>query len=99
MTVGIEEVKNTQRVIKKFEDWKNCSFYDFLNVGDYVDERFVDYFLEVIYPRTWTRTIIQMGEPYSHINGKATYATLSKDEFGWKFCGNCHIYETENMGM
>lgn len=75
--------------IKRFEDWKKGSFYEFLQVGDQVDEGFYNYFINTLPPRTLWSSLVQMGEPYSHINGQATYATLSKEEGVWIYKGHC----------
>lgn len=80
--------------MKKYADWKKESIYEFLQAGDVVDEEFVQYFINVMPPACMTSGVIQIGEPYSHINGKATYPTLKNSPEGWRFAGNCHRGET-----
>lgn len=75
--------------IKRFDDWTTGSFYSYLEVGDQVDEGFYDYFINTLPPRTMRATLVQMGEPYSHIDGKPTFATLSKEDGVWIYKGNC----------
>lgn len=63
---------------------------NFLRIGDVVDEEMADYFLCVLPPACMTGGIIQIGEPNSHVNGRATYATIKRTPEGWVYCGNCH---------
>ena len=80
--------------MKTYENW-NCSLNEYLQIGDIVDEEMADYFIEVLPPATFTNSIIQIGEAYSHVNGRATYSTLKNTNEGWTYCGNCHRGETE----
>lgn len=66
----------------------------FLQVGDVVDEEIADYFLCVLPPVCMVGGIIQIGEPNSHVNGRATYATIKRTPEGWVYCGNCHRGQT-----
>ena len=66
----------------------------FLQVGDLVDEDMAEYFLCVMPPATHSQFMLQIGEPYSHVNGRPTFATLKKTAEGWRYCGNCHIRQT-----
>ncbi|UOE58230.1 hypothetical protein IRB79_26755 (plasmid) [Cytobacillus oceanisediminis] len=81
-------------ILKTFLGWKG-SLYQYLNVGDLVDEDMVSYYRNVIPPVTDRSHCIQMGEPYSSFDGKNTYSTLKKTEYGWIYAGNCHHGETE----
>lgn len=67
----------------------------FLNVGDYVDQEMADYFLGVLPPACMTGGIIQIGEPNSHVNGRATFATIRETSVGWQYCGHCYRGQTE----
>lgn len=83
--------------IKTYASWKG-NLDEYLEVGDYVDEEMAMYFLNVLPPATQRSDLIQIGEPHSHVNFHPTYATLEKDEHGWRYCGHCHlgeIYEPE----
>lgn len=96
---GIAErhIAEYQPIIKTYENWKG-DLGEYLQVGDYTDEEMAMYFLNVMPPAYQASDLIQIGEPYSHVNGKATYATIAKDAYGWQFCGHCHrgeIYEPE----
>lgn len=66
----------------------------FLQIGDLVDKEFVEYFINVMPPATMNSHCIQIGEPYSHMNGKATFSTLKKTEEGWVYAGHCHRGQT-----
>ncbi|MEI7028437.1 hypothetical protein [Paenibacillus sp. y28] len=82
--------------MKKYEDWGNSYLHDFLQVNDLVDEEFVNYFLNELPPAYWTGSIIQIGEPHSHVGGRATFDTLKKTPEGWRYAGHCYIGDTEH---
>lgn len=84
-------------MVKRYEDWKG-DLHDFLKIGDLVDEGITDHFLNVLPPATWTGSLIQMGEPYSHVGGKATFATLKKTPEGWVYAGHCYRGENTPAG-
>jgi len=75
--------------MKTYENW-NEPLNEYLQIGDIVDEEMADYFVEVLPPVTFTNSIVQIGEAYSHINGRATYNTLVNSNEGWMYCGHCH---------
>lgn len=75
--------------MKTYRDWQNGSLSDYLQFGDEVDEEMMDYFLNTLPPVTWTSTLVQMGEPYSHVAGRATYATLRREGGRWYYAGHC----------
>lgn len=79
--------------LKRYTDWKG-SLKDFLQIGDEVDEDIVSYFLNVLPPVSWSSTLIQMGEPYSHVGGRPTFATLKRDGGRWFYVGCCHCGES-----
>jgi hypothetical protein len=63
----------------------------FLAVGDVVDEEMVNYFVSVMPPAYMSSWLIQIGEPNSHVEGKATFATISNSSpKGWVYNGNCY---------
>jgi hypothetical protein len=80
--------------MKTYENW-NGSLNEYLQIGDLVDEEMQNYFIDVLPPATMNGTCIQIGEPYSHVNGKATYPTLKSTGKGWAYAGHCHRGETE----
>lgn len=80
--------------MKTYKDW-NGDLGDYLKVGDVVDQEMADYFLNVMPPACWKGNLIQIGEPYNHINGKATYATILSTTRGWEYRGHCHRGQTE----
>ncbi|MGC5326994.1 hypothetical protein [Brevibacillus sp. SYSU BS000544] len=83
--------------MKCLRDWKG-SLNEYLSIGDLVDDEFVDHFLNVMPPACWTSQVIQLGEPHSHINGKATFATLKRTPEGWRYAGHCYRGQTTNVG-
>lgn len=81
--------------VKTYEGWKG-SLHKYLEVGDIVDEQIKDHFVNVMPPRLYRQNIIQMGEPYDHVNGKAVYATIIRVNGQWTYKGTCHYGEIEH---
>jgi hypothetical protein len=81
--------------VKTYASWTNSrlDLSLFLQVGDAVDDEMFRYFLEVLPPKTWRADLLQIGEPYSHLQGRPTYATLHKCDGRWIYAGNCHAGE------
>ncbi len=77
--------------MKTYAQWEGSRLPldDFLQVGDVVDEAMVNYFVAVMPPAWMDNWLIQIGEPNSHVNGKATFATIAKSADGWMYKGNC----------
>lgn len=64
--------------------------FDGAEVGDLVEDKIVDDMANCVPPTTYTTSLIQCGEPFSHIEGKPTYATFKRiDDDTWMWCGNC----------
>lgn len=82
-------------MLKKYSDWHG-SLNEYLQPGDLVDEEMVDHFINVLPPATLNGSIIQMGEPYSHVNGRPTYHTLHRTSEGWCYAGCCHRGKTQD---
>ena len=77
--------------MKTMEEWKasKLSLEKFLRVGDKVDEKIKEYFIEVLPPASWTSDCIQMGEPYDcDEKGRDTYLTLHFKSNGWIYVGD-----------
>lgn len=84
--------------LKTFANW-DCNMSEYLQIGDEVDQEFVDYFIDVLPPACMNNKCIQIGEPYSYktdANGnfKATYSTLKKENGKWYYAGHCFRSET-----
>lgn len=63
-------------------------FSQFLQVGDKVDDEIMEYFLCVLPPETWTKEMIQMGEPYDHNSeGRPRFLTIVNLGDGWEYAG------------
>jgi hypothetical protein len=75
--------------IKTRQQWSESrvDLGKFLQVGDFVDDAFADRALGVLRPAHWTSTIIQIGEPNDHIDGRATFFRSACNP--WQFMGYC----------
>jgi hypothetical protein len=69
----------------------------YLQIGDEVDEEMMWYFLEVLPPACYRANLIQIGEPYSHVGGRATFSTVYKPlgAKNWMYAGHCWRGEWE----
>jgi hypothetical protein len=80
--------------IKTMRGWSEakCDLDKYLQIGDAVDLEMADYFLCVLPPATYRANLIQIGEPYSHVNGRATFSTIYKPlgSANWRYAGHCH---------
>lgn len=85
--------------MKYFKDW-DCNIKDFLEIGDLVDEEFVNYFINVLPSGTMNNQCIQFGKPYYYMEDistgklRATFLTLKKTPEGWRYAGTCFSGET-----
>jgi hypothetical protein len=85
----VEKTKGEDNM-KTYKDWKG-SLHKYLDIFDLVDEEMVNHFTNVLPPATFRRDLIQLGEPFDHINGQAVYPTLMKTAEGWRYAGNCYL--------
>jgi len=83
-------------MLKTYADWEG-TLDEYLTVGCLVDQEMVNYFLNVLPPTYWSGYVIQLGEPSSHIGGKATYETLEKTNLGWTYAGVCFKGQTKDV--
>jgi len=68
----------------------------FLQIGDTVDEEMWDYFLGVLPPAYCSGSILQIGEPCSHVRGYPTYSTLARVANDmWEYRGHCFRAQSE----
>lgn len=81
--------------MKTYADWtkSQLDLSRFLQIGDAVDDQIFNYFLEVLPPKTWHADLLQIGERYSHIEGRPTYSTLHTVDGQWIYAGHCHAGE------
>ena len=87
-----------QVIIKTRQQWAEShqNLGQFLKVGDPVDSDFVEWARDIMPPAHWTSRMVQIGEPHSHIEGRATYATFYQSGNQWLFAGYCYkSYSTE----
>lgn len=83
--------------MKRYADWKG-SLDHFLQINDLVDEEIQNHFINVLPPATLNGQLIQIGEPHSHVGGRATYPTLKRTSEGWAYAGNCFKGSSEHVG-
>jgi hypothetical protein len=92
-TMEVEDA--AKKPVKTLGQW-NASRTDldhFLQIGDFVDQAMADYALGVLPPAYCTSNMVQIGEPYSHVDGKETYTTFyrSSENEPWEYRGHCHL--------
>lgn len=82
--------------MKTFKGWEQsgCYFSRYCKPGDAVDDAIFDHFVNILPPRTFSGTLMQVGEPYSHQmdehgHMRATYGTFAQRGGQWYYCGNC----------
>lgn len=100
-----ERKKTCNTGFKTLEGWRNSaygSFLDYAQPGDMVEEGIVDYFMNVLPPRSMKHGYLQMGEPYCDVPDdkglyRTVYITFYKKDFNhWHYAGLCFAGETEN---
>jgi len=96
----ITEQEDTRQPMRTFEDGKPVYNWDHLNwkaldIGDYVEEEVASDIFDALPPASMTSACLQLGEPENHINGRATYLTLSRvGRNTWQFRGYCFRGQT-----
>jgi hypothetical protein len=90
-------------VLKTLVQWRESSGANlsaFLFVGDFVDENFAMWALEILPPAHHTTSTIQIGEPYDHIHGRPTFTTIHrKPGQPWQYRGHCHRGMVDEPGQ
>lgn len=84
-----ELLEECAMTVKSYANWTG-DLYEYLKFGDIVDNEMYNHFVNVMPPAALNSDYVQMGEPYSHVNGKPTYETLVKIDGNWTYCGHCH---------
>lgn len=84
------------KTMKDYQLSEAQTFEEFFVPGDIVGKDVVENFRNVLPPITDYSYLMQMGEPYSFVDGKSTYMTFSNEPEGWVYRGNCHKGEKEN---
>ena len=81
-------------------DWYRArSFEKAATPGDAVEDAIVEEFINCLPPRTYRKSLVQCGEPYSFAKDprdgttKATYCTFHREDGIWYYCGNCFAGE------
>lgn len=80
--------------LKTRANWRG-DLGSYLAIGDTVDWEMYTHFLEVVYPAHMSSSLLQMGEPASHVDGKPTFLTLKRISEGradievWEYRGAC----------
>lgn len=80
-----------------FTQWTQLESDTEMKIGDVVDEETVENYINVLPPATMNGSLIQMGEPYSHIGDRATYPTLAKVDGQWTYAGHCYRGESKDV--
>lgn len=78
--------------MKTYQGWGNSgvgTIDEYLTIGDEVDEEMIDYFRDILPPRTCNFMMLQVGEPSDYVNCRATYMTFQKENGKWIFKGDC----------
>ncbi|MEG0324356.1 MAG: hypothetical protein RR547_04885 [Raoultibacter sp.] len=93
------EIPAPQKTMEGWQASEVSSIYDYLQVGDRVNEEMVDSFRDATKPQTNTSDMMQGGEPYSHIGNDLTGKTQptfitfitaeTPDGNEWVYAGNC----------
>ena len=90
---------------KSLQDWKDSglrTFEEYFQPGDIVTEDLVEYFVNILPPRTCYAGFVQAGEAFSHEKNdkgiyKAIYVTFVKPKGQWVFAGWCFGGEITNI--
>lgn len=83
------------------EDWL---YFDALEIGDYVESKVIDNFMDMLLPACMRFDCFQIGEAANtriDVNGKAryTYETFKYiDDDVWEYCGDCFRDENVKRG-
>ena len=93
-----------QDKVKTIDGWHISGAEDFREYcfpGDEVSEEVVDYFLDILPPKSLSYGYLQVGEPYSYEEDecgkhRSTYSTFKKDGDKWMYVGECFVGECQN---
>lgn len=86
-------------MLKTYQDWEG-DLTKYLQVGDEVDRRMVDYFINVLPPACMNGRCVQMGEPYCHEEDSSgilrpKFLTLKLENGKWYYAGACFSGQEE----
>lgn len=92
------------RYPKTLAGWRDSglrTIEEYLVVGDQVDVDMVDYFRNILPPRTDRHTLMQAGGEYNTAQDESgswhpTYLTFETTGDGWRYAGLCYAGEREN---
>lgn len=98
------KIKTASAFPKNLVSWHESglrTFEEYFAPGDMVTEDLVDYFVNIMPPKTMLSNCVQAGEVYSHEkdehgNYRSTYLTFHKIGGDWHFIGYCFAGETKN---
>ena len=62
----------------------------YLEPGEQVEPAFADWALNLLPPTFWSSTVVQIGEPYDHVDRRPTFGTFYREGGMWFFAGYCH---------
>ena len=84
--------------VKTLQGWFDSdadTFDEYVKEGDKVAVDIVNYFIDLLPPRSYELGFLQVGEPYDHVKEGARYSTFvyfyKDDDYKevWKYKGNC----------
>jgi len=92
----MEQIPRTGRS-KTMVGWNesNLNLSEYLQAGDFCDEKLYSYFLEVLYPAHFDSTLVQIGEAHDHKGpeGRARYTTMQRAGLLWVYTGQRCVKE------
>lgn len=101
---GRSKIRSREEV-KTLKGWEASwlpQFGDYVLPGELVDEKIVDYFLNILPQVSISSGYLQVGEPHSHIQDdtgkfRPCFITFQKaDSLNWRYHGICFLNETTN---
>lgn len=91
-----EKIRINEQGIKTYDDWEG-PLHSYLRPNDRVDEEMVNHFLNVVPPIVCRQSFVQVGTPYSAVQGKNVFDTFAKENGDWVYKGLCHPFEQVNL--
>ncbi len=87
------------KTLKGWHESEARCLEDYLQVGDEVDVDMVNYFRDILPPRSDLSNYLQVGEPYSVAMANdrkcySTWTTFKCEDGKWYYKGHCFVGET-----
>lgn len=109
---ALSVLRNGRREIREKEDvrtlegWEQSgipNFGDYVLPGDYVDDKMVNYFLDILPPASTSAGYLQAGEALAYVpDEKGTFRScfttfVMEYHNKWRYCGACHLNQIKNL--